>query len=251
MINTTLGTYLLPNNPTNTLPTIGAMVAAGHRCVVTFQVSVVFGVCAADPHPLCWVAGACERNANTHRSGPPPPPAPAPHWLFSLCSRPPLACSSLFSAPHWLFRICSPLLPGPQYDTVAASTTFLWPGSFILNSYANSDNVTTMMAYNDNEVQQFQSYSNAALYKISWTLTTQASTIEDFFLVRLGMVCVVVCVCARARVCVPPAALACPPMAGAGTGAMGVCGVALCPCSAVHGGSRARVCACACVCARV
>ena len=37
MINSTLGPYLLPNNPDNALPTIGEMVAAGHRAVVTLQ----------------------------------------------------------------------------------------------------------------------------------------------------------------------------------------------------------------------
>ncbi len=38
MINATLGSWLLPNNPTNTLPTIGQMVASGRRALVTFQV---------------------------------------------------------------------------------------------------------------------------------------------------------------------------------------------------------------------
>ncbi len=55
-------------------------------------------------------------------------------------------------------------------------------GSFILNSYANSDKIDTMMAYNDAEVEGFQNYTQPALYKISWTLTTQASTIVDLFL---------------------------------------------------------------------
>ncbi len=44
MINMTLGPYLLPNNPTNTLPTIGDMVSSGHRALMTLQVL------------FCWIS---------------------------------------------------------------------------------------------------------------------------------------------------------------------------------------------------
>jgi hypothetical protein len=91
LINATVGTWLVPNNAHNTLPTIGDMVAHGQRILATFGI-----------------------------------------------------------------------------DDVAAGTTFLWPGSFILNSYANSDNLTTMMAFNDAEVKSFQSYTDPALYKVRW-----------------------------------------------------------------------------------
>ncbi len=58
------------------------------------------------------------------------------------------------------------MLSSVQYDSIAQGTTFLWPGSFIVNSWANSDNVTTMMAYNDDRVSDFQHYHDLALYKV-------------------------------------------------------------------------------------
>jgi len=67
-------------------------------------------------------------------------------------------------------------------DKTIANYTQLWPGSSMINSYANSDSLPQMIAYNTQQVQQFNTLSSLpmnALYKLSWTLTPQASTIVD------------------------------------------------------------------------
>eukprot|EP00052_Salpingoeca_macrocollata_P007749 m.61962 g.61962 ORF g.61962 m.61962 type:complete len:140 (-) comp16235_c0_seq1:142-561(-) len=60
----------------------------------------------------------------------------------------------------------------------------LWPDSTIINSYANSDNLTTMEAYNVDQVALFHTtpLSNNLLYKISWTLTPDVHTVERMLL---------------------------------------------------------------------
>uniref|UniRef100_A0AC34G5F4 PLC-like phosphodiesterase n=1 Tax=Panagrolaimus sp. ES5 TaxID=591445 RepID=A0AC34G5F4_9BILA len=61
----------------------------------------------------------------------------------------------------------------------------LWPASTMINSYANSDKVDKMIAYNQAQVESFnaiETLPNNALYKLSWTLTPQSSTILDSFL---------------------------------------------------------------------
>uniref|UniRef100_A0A914YN27 Uncharacterized protein n=1 Tax=Panagrolaimus superbus TaxID=310955 RepID=A0A914YN27_9BILA len=58
----------------------------------------------------------------------------------------------------------------------------LWPASTMINSYADSDKVDHMIAYNQQQVQHFNTLSslpNNVLYKLSWTLTPQTSTILD------------------------------------------------------------------------
>lgn len=70
-------------------------------------------------------------------------------------------------------------------DATIANYSQLWPGSSMINSYANSDSLPQMIAYNTQQVQQFNTLSSLptnALYKLSWTLTPQASTIVDSIL---------------------------------------------------------------------
>lgn len=67
-------------------------------------------------------------------------------------------------------------------DHTIANYTQLWPGSSMINSYANSDSLSNMTLYNWNQVFKFNSLSSLptnALYKLSWTLTPQVSTIVD------------------------------------------------------------------------
>uniref|UniRef100_A0A914PZW8 Phosphatidylinositol-specific phospholipase C X domain-containing protein n=1 Tax=Panagrolaimus davidi TaxID=227884 RepID=A0A914PZW8_9BILA len=61
----------------------------------------------------------------------------------------------------------------------------LWPASTMINSYANSDKVDQMIAYNQKQVENFNailSLPKNALYKLSWTLTPQTSTIIESIL---------------------------------------------------------------------
>jgi hypothetical protein len=70
-------------------------------------------------------------------------------------------------------------------DATIANYTQLWYGSSMINSYANSDSLAQMTAYNWQQVLHFNSLPSlptAALYKLSWTLTPQASTIFDSLL---------------------------------------------------------------------
>lgn len=67
-------------------------------------------------------------------------------------------------------------------DATIANYTQLWYGSSMINSYANSDSLPRMVAYNWQQVLQFNSLPSLptnALYKLSWTLTPQVSTIID------------------------------------------------------------------------
>ena len=67
-------------------------------------------------------------------------------------------------------------------DRTIVNCTLLWYGSSMINSYANSDSLTQMTAYNWQQVLSFNNLSSLpanALYKLSWTLTPQVSTIVD------------------------------------------------------------------------
>lgn len=67
-------------------------------------------------------------------------------------------------------------------DTTIANYPQLWYGSSMINSYANSDSLPQMISYNREQVRQFNSLPSlpsSALYKLSWTLTPQVSTIID------------------------------------------------------------------------
>jgi hypothetical protein len=70
-------------------------------------------------------------------------------------------------------------------DATIANYTQLWSGSSMINSYANSDSLAQMTSYNWQQVVQFNSLPSlptSALYKLSWTLTPQVSTIFDSLL---------------------------------------------------------------------
>lgn len=61
------------------------------------------------------------------------------------------------------------------YDNVT-----IWSTSAIHNTYADTPNLNEMVAYNNKTVQSFMSGSHASqLYKISWTLTPNSTTILD------------------------------------------------------------------------
>lgn len=67
-------------------------------------------------------------------------------------------------------------------DATIANYTQIWSGSSMINSYANSDSLAQMTAYNWQQVNMFNSLPSLptnALYKLSWTLTPQVSTIVD------------------------------------------------------------------------
>ena len=55
----------------------------------------------------------------------------------------------------------------------------IWYGNMYQNTYANSDNVTYMMEFNDKQVSIFNNNETNpnALFKISWTLTPQTDTV--------------------------------------------------------------------------
>lgn len=67
-------------------------------------------------------------------------------------------------------------------DKTIANCTSLWYASSMINSYANSDSLAEMTAYNWQQVVSFNQLPSVpadALYKLSWTLTPQVSTIVD------------------------------------------------------------------------
>jgi hypothetical protein len=70
-------------------------------------------------------------------------------------------------------------------DATIANYTQLWYGSSMINSYANSDSLSEMTSYNWDQVVKFNSLPSlptSSLYKLSWTLTPQVSTIFDSLL---------------------------------------------------------------------
>ncbi|CAM4968819.1 unnamed protein product [Rotaria socialis] len=70
-------------------------------------------------------------------------------------------------------------------DATIENYTQLWYGSSMINSYANTDSLDQMISYNWQQVLQFNSLPSLptdALYKLSWTLTPQVSTIFDSIL---------------------------------------------------------------------
>ena len=64
-------------------------------------------------------------------------------------------------------------------DSLSNNYSTIWSGSKLYNTYADSDNITYMMQYNDFQVKRFNngSVSQNQLFKISWTLTPQADTV--------------------------------------------------------------------------
>jgi hypothetical protein len=65
-------------------------------------------------------------------------------------------------------------------NATIANYTQLWYGFSMINSYANTDSLTQMTSYNWQQVLQFNSLPSlptSALYKLSWILTPQVSTI--------------------------------------------------------------------------
>jgi hypothetical protein len=70
-------------------------------------------------------------------------------------------------------------------DVTITNYTQLWYGSSMINSYANTDSLPQMISYNTEQVRKFNSLPSLptdALYKLSWTLTPQASTIWESIL---------------------------------------------------------------------
>ena len=70
-------------------------------------------------------------------------------------------------------------------DATIENYTPLWYGSSMINSYANTDSLAQVTSYNWQQVLQFNSLPSlptSALYKLSWTLTPQVSTIFDSLL---------------------------------------------------------------------
>jgi len=65
-----------------------------------------------------------------------------------------------------------------ESDDAIRSHPLIWPGSAMRNSYANSDNTTIMIPYNERKVLEYNiGKFPKQLFKISWTLTPNAVTI--------------------------------------------------------------------------
>jgi len=61
--------------------------------------------------------------------------------------------------------------------------TDFWFGNTIYNTYANSDNLTQMTQYNTGQVEYYNhGFDRSQLFKLSWTLTPQTSTVEKSIL---------------------------------------------------------------------
>lgn len=67
-----------------------------------------------------------------------------------------------------------------------AHNPYIWAPIIIVNTYANSDNLEEMIAYNQNETEYYSKNKNSVLlnklFKLSWTLTPQPLTIVRGFL---------------------------------------------------------------------
>jgi len=62
-------------------------------------------------------------------------------------------------------------------------STDLWYGNTIYNTYANSDNLTQMINYNTEQVEYYNNgFDRSQLFKLSWTLTPQTTTMEKSIL---------------------------------------------------------------------
>jgi len=63
---------------------------------------------------------------------------------------------------------------------VIATEPLLWPPSTLINTYANSDNLQTMISYNTQQAAAFTANPVVnQLYKLSWTLTPSTSDFEN------------------------------------------------------------------------
>ena len=69
-------------------------------------------------------------------------------------------------------------------DTLSDNYDTIWPGYMFENSYADSDKLAEMESFNDEQVIKFNTAATnqSALFKISWTLTTQGDTIAKSIL---------------------------------------------------------------------
>jgi hypothetical protein len=70
-------------------------------------------------------------------------------------------------------------------NATISNYTQLWHGFSMINSYADTDSLAQMTSYNWQQVIQFNSLHSlptSALYKLSWILTPQVSTIVDSLL---------------------------------------------------------------------
>lgn len=63
-------------------------------------------------------------------------------------------------------------------DEISINTSEIWSLDILYNTYANTPDVREMMAYNDKVVNNYMNGEHAnQLYKISWTLTPNSTTI--------------------------------------------------------------------------
>lgn len=65
-------------------------------------------------------------------------------------------------------------------DSDIANHENIWPSTAIVNTYANSPNVTTMIEFNANTLNTFKARTNNIndMYKMSWTLTPDIAYIQ-------------------------------------------------------------------------
>lgn len=60
------------------------------------------------------------------------------------------------------------------------SKDYIWPKDSIFNTFANSDDLDTMMSFNQEKLEEFNSGEfEDSLYKISWTLTPDCETFRS------------------------------------------------------------------------
>lgn len=63
-------------------------------------------------------------------------------------------------------------------DTIPLPTEYIWDTDILHNSYANTPNLAEMRAYNDDKIEDYMDGKHSSqLFKISWTLTPNSTTI--------------------------------------------------------------------------
>lgn len=63
-------------------------------------------------------------------------------------------------------------------DSFPVTTEYIWNTDILYNSYANTPSLAEMKSYNDDKVQEYMNGEHSSqLFKISWTLTPNSTTI--------------------------------------------------------------------------
>ncbi|CAF1478272.1 unnamed protein product [Adineta ricciae] len=182
MVINLFDSMLYPRTKSFNSTTIGEMIASNQRVVISLSDDATI----ANYTQLWYGSSMINSYANSDSLA----QMTAYNWqqVTQFNSIPALPVSALFKLSWTLTPQVSTIVRvviSLSDDATIANYTQLWYGSSMINSYANSDSLAQMTAYNWQQVTQFNSIPAlpvSALFKLSWTLTPQVSTIVDSIL---------------------------------------------------------------------